>query len=92
MQRTEPKTCVPFTSQPEFPQFLGKWKTPVMTPIPAQVRVTRERVIINYYLNASGIGLQAAVEKFKRVIRLRMGNKIPSIMKTKKTLNLTFIQ
>ena len=25
-----PKTCVPFTSQPEFPEFLGKWKTPLM--------------------------------------------------------------
>ena len=28
----------------------------------------------------------------KRVIRLWRGNKIPSIMKPKKTLNLTFIQ
>ena len=27
-QWNEPKTCVPFTSQPEFPEFLGKWKTP----------------------------------------------------------------
>ena len=24
----EPKTCVPFTSQLEFPEFLGKWKMP----------------------------------------------------------------
>ena len=23
-----PKKCVPFTSQPEFPESLGKWKTP----------------------------------------------------------------
>ena len=27
-QWNEPKTCVPFTSQPEFSEFLGKWKTP----------------------------------------------------------------
>ena len=30
-QWNEPKTCVPFTSQPEFPEFLGKWKKPVHT-------------------------------------------------------------
>ena len=30
--------------------------------------------------------------RIKRVIRLWRGNKIPSIMKPKKTLNLTFIQ
>ena len=29
-QWNEPKTCVPFTSQPEFSEFLGKWKTPIM--------------------------------------------------------------
>ena len=30
-QWNEPKTCVPFTSQPEFPEFLGKWKTPLVS-------------------------------------------------------------
>ena len=30
-QWNEPKTCVPFTSQQEFPEFLGKWKTPNIT-------------------------------------------------------------
>ena len=29
-QWNEPKTCVPFTSQPEFSEFLGKWKTPII--------------------------------------------------------------
>ena len=28
-QWNEPKTCVLFTFQPEFPEFLGKWKTPL---------------------------------------------------------------
>ena len=27
-QRNEPKNHVPFTTQPEFPESLGKWKTP----------------------------------------------------------------
>ena len=27
-QRNEPKNHVPFTSQPEFSEFLGNWKTP----------------------------------------------------------------
>ena len=26
-QWDEPKNHVPFTTQPEFPEFLGKWKT-----------------------------------------------------------------
>ena len=30
-QWNELKTCVPFTSQTEFPEFLGKWKTPKLT-------------------------------------------------------------
>ena len=25
------KTCVLLTSQPEFPEFLGKWKTPLLS-------------------------------------------------------------
>ena len=32
-QWNEPKTCLPFTSQPEFPEFLGKWKTPMVSMI-----------------------------------------------------------
>ena len=27
-QWNEPKNHVPFTTQPEFPEFFGKWKTP----------------------------------------------------------------
>ena len=29
-QWDEPKNHVPFTTQPEFPEFFGKWKTPKM--------------------------------------------------------------
>ena len=32
-QWDEPKSRVPFTSQPEFPEFFGKWKTPTCLPI-----------------------------------------------------------
>ena len=28
-QWNEPKNHVPFTTQPEFPEFFGKWKTPL---------------------------------------------------------------
>jgi len=31
-QWNEPKPRVPFTSQPEFPEFFGKWKTSQVTP------------------------------------------------------------
>ena len=31
----EPKTHVPFTTQPEFPESLGKWKTPSTTDFPS---------------------------------------------------------
>ena len=34
-QWKEPKSRVPFTSQPEFPEFFGKWKTPCVTHPPA---------------------------------------------------------
>lgn len=27
----EPKNHVPFTTQPEFPEFFGKWKTPIVS-------------------------------------------------------------
>ena len=30
-QWNEPKKHVPFTTQPEFPESLGKWKTPIAT-------------------------------------------------------------
>ena len=30
VQWDEPKSHVPFTSQPEFPEFFGKWKTPMV--------------------------------------------------------------
>ena len=30
-QWNEPKNHVPFTTQPEFPEFFGKWKTPNVT-------------------------------------------------------------
>ena len=30
-QWNEPKNHVPFTTQPEFPESLGKWKTPSVT-------------------------------------------------------------
>ena len=30
-QWNEPKNHVPFTTQPEFPEFFGKWKTPRIT-------------------------------------------------------------
>ena len=29
-QWNEPKSRVPFTSQPEFPEFFGKWETPII--------------------------------------------------------------
>ena len=29
-QWNEPKSHVPFTTQPEFPEFFGKWKTPII--------------------------------------------------------------
>ena len=32
-QWNEPKTCVPFTSQLELPEFLGKWKTPFVLDV-----------------------------------------------------------
>ena len=32
-QWNEPQTCVPFTSQPEFPEFLGKWKMPTVSNV-----------------------------------------------------------
>ena len=30
-QWDEPKNHVPFTTQPEFPEFFGKWKTPIVS-------------------------------------------------------------
>ena len=30
-QWNEPKNHVPFTTQPEFPEFFGKWKTPSLS-------------------------------------------------------------
>ena len=30
-QWNEPKNHVPFTTQPEFPEFFSKWKTPYMS-------------------------------------------------------------
>ena len=32
-QWNEPKYHVPFTTQPDFPEFFGKWKTPVILAI-----------------------------------------------------------
>ena len=31
-QWDEPKNHIPFTTQPEFPEFFGKWKTPNASP------------------------------------------------------------
>ena len=38
-QWTEPKSRVLFTSQPEFPEFFGKWKTLISTQISENVVV-----------------------------------------------------
>ena len=33
-QSNEPKNHVPFTTEPEFPESFGKWKTPFVSQIP----------------------------------------------------------
>ena len=40
-QWNEPKKHVPFTTQPEFPESLGKWKTPYMSSKMFPGRFTR---------------------------------------------------
>ena len=45
-QWSEPKRRVPFTSQPEFPEFLGKWKTlsvPALVSFSANGKIFRFR-------------------------------------------------
>ena len=37
-QSDEPTNHVPFTTQPEFPEFLGKWKTPPDTRACSQAK------------------------------------------------------
>ena len=72
-QWNKPKNHVPFTSRPEFPETLGKWKTLLVS------KLSRENVSVeNGGLRGSSIaGLKGKAERDNSQARTKRSNNIP---------------
>ena len=65
-QWDEPKTCVPFSSQPEFPEFLGKWKTPlVYLAFRAKITPALQASIVKAVISIYRRGEEKPIERYK---------------------------
>ena len=63
------KTCVPLTSQPEFREFLGKWKAPFITRL--RPEKPRDIAFISLVFKGAVSRNSAKLENYKMPVKLR---------------------